>query len=467
MSKKSTDICKQIPKVDKLFAHESLAELISKGLRDVVLASTRTVLNQIRKDVLAARLEEIPDDGEIVKAIKERVEALTRYSLKPVINATGVVLHTNLGRSPLSKAALDNILRVAGGYSNLEYDLKTGERGKRYVHVEELLCQLCGSEAALVVNNNAAAVLFALRSVAFGREVIVSRGELIEIGGSFRMPEIMAQSGSKLIEVGTTNRTHLSDYERAINENTALFLKVHPSNYRIVGFTISPSTAELASLAHAREIAFMEDLGSGCLVDLSEYGLYGEPTAKGVIEAGADIVAFSGDKLLGGPQMGIIVGKKKFLEPMQQHPLLRAIRVDKLSLAALEATLKLYISGELAQIPVFGMVACDVKTLKRRANRIKRALVKLVGERAEIWIAPSSSRIGGGSFPEAELPTVVVAMLPRQISVDELSKRLLACEPPIIARIEEDALLLDPRTVFPEQERILVESIHRAVGAER
>lgn len=466
MRAKKTDVLKKIPKVDKLLADERLGEFVKKGLRDVVLDCARNVLGRIRKDVLDGKIDSVPNDDEIAREIRDRVEAAFSYSLKPVINATGVVLHTNFGRAPLSKAALENILRISSGYSNLEYDLTSGERGRRYVHVEELLCKLCGSEAALVVNNNAAAVMLALKSLAAGREVIVSRGELIEIGGSFRMPEIMAQSGAVLVEVGTTNRTHLSDYERAIGENAAMILKVHPSNYRIVGFTAACSTVELANLAHARNLVFMEDLGSGCLVDMSQYGLYGEPTVKSVIDLGVDIVTFSGDKLLGGPQMGIIVGKKKFLEQMQKHPLLRAIRVGKLSLAALEATLKLYISGELMQIPSLKMVAQDIKELKRRANKIARTLKKLLGGRAEIWTSPSSSRVGGGSFPQAELASFVVAVKPRNLSADELMKRLATGDVPVVARIQDDALLIDLRTVFLKQEKTLVESMRRAFGVE-
>lgn len=465
MRSKKPSLLKSLPKVDKLLADERLSQFVKKkSLRDVVVDCARKVLSQIRNDVLDGKIDQLPSDDEIVSKIREKVEASFGYSLKPVVNATGIVLHTNLGRAPLSRVALENIFCVSSGYSNLEYDLLRGERGRRYVHVEDLLCRLCGSESALVVNNNAAAVMLALKCFAQGREVIVSRGELIEIGGSFRMPEIMAQSGAVLVEVGTTNRTHLFDYERAICERTAAILKVHPSNYRIVGFTSAPSTSELANLAHAHNLIFMEDLGSGCLVDLSQYGLYGEPTVKSVIEAGADIVTFSGDKLLGGPQMGIIVGKKRFLEPMQRHPLLRAIRVDKLSLAALEATLKLYVLGELEKIPVFRMIAQDIKTLKRRANKIAKTLKKLLGEQAEIWTSTSSSKVGGGSLPQAELESFVVAVKPRKLALDELAKRLAMVDFPVVARIQDDALLLDLRTVFPEQEGILVKSICEAMS---
>lgn len=465
MRSEKASLLKNIPKVDKLLADERLRDFVNnKGLRVVVVDCAREVLNRIRNDALVGKLEQIPSDEEIVGEIRRKVEANLSYSLKPVINATGVILHTNLGRAPLSKVALENILRVSSGYSNLEYDLLKGERGRRYVHVERLLCELCGAESALVVNNNAAAVMLALKCFAQNREVIVSRGELIEIGGSFRMPEIMAQSGAVLVEVGTTNRTHLFDYERAISERTAMILKVHPSNYRIVGFTSVPSTSELASLAHKHELILMEDLGSGCLVDLSQYGLYGEPTVKSVIEAGADIVTFSGDKLLGGPQMGIIVGKRKFLEPMQKHPLLRAIRVDKLSLAALEATLKLYVLGELEKLPVFRMLAQDMKTLRRRANEVAKAIKKLLGEGADVWTMRSSSKVGGGSLPQAELESFVVAIKPHKLTPGELAKRLAKVDVPVVARIQDDALLLDLRTVFPEQQKVLVESVKKAVG---
>jgi len=461
-----SEVLKNIPKVDRVLSHPELVELSSRGLRDLVVESARAVLSDVRQAVVEEGLGAVPDEVELVERIRDRVATRTRCSLRPVINATGVVLHTNLGRAPIAKQALENLVRVAGGYSSLEYDMERGERGERYVHVEELLCRLCGAEAALVVNNNAAAVLLSLRCLAEGGEVVVSRGELVEIGGSFRIPEIMAQSGCRLVEVGTTNRTHLSDYERAINENTALVLRVHPSNYRIVGFSKRPMTSELADLAHARDLALMEDLGSGCLVDLSEYGLHGEPTAKDTVEAGADVVTFSGDKLLGGPQMGIIVGRAEFIEPMKRHPLLRAIRIDKLTLAALEATLRLYLSGELEQIPVFRMMVQDAESLSRVSRRIKRELAEALGDRADVSVARTSSRIGGGSFPQAEVPSFAVAIKPLAISVDELAKRLRMSDPPVVARIVADSLVLDPRTLLPGQRKALVEAVVRAMGEE-
>ncbi|HDH96201.1 MAG TPA: L-seryl-tRNA(Sec) selenium transferase [Proteobacteria bacterium] len=458
-----SEILKGIPKVDRILSHPDLAEFCSRGFRELVVESARAVLGEMRQAVIEDRLSIIPEEDEIVEEIKDRVIACTSHSLREVINATGIVLHTNLGRAPLADRAIENIARIAGGYSNLEYDMEQGARGERYVHVEELLCRLCGTEAALVVNNNAAAVLLALRCLAEGGEVVVSRGELVEIGGSFRIPEIMAQSGCRLVEVGTTNRTHLADYERAINENTSLVLKVHPSNYRIVGFAKRPTTAELASLAHAHGLALMEDLGSGCLVDLSKYGLYGEPTARDVVNAGADIVTFSGDKLLGGPQAGLIVGRSEYIEQMKRHPLLRAVRIDKLTLAALEATLRLYLSGDYERLPVFRMMVQDAKSLLNTANRIKRKLIRAFGDRAEVLVIRTSSRVGGGSFPQAEVPSFAVAIMPFAMSVDELARRLRLGEPPVIARIEADALVLDPRTLLPKQEKVLIEAVIKAM----
>jgi L-seryl-tRNA(Ser) seleniumtransferase len=358
----------------------------------------------------------------------------------------------------LGKEVLKNIHLVAQGYSNLEFDLQSGERGSRYTHVEELLCKISGAEAALVVNNNAAAILLALNTLAEGKEVVVSRGELVEIGGSFRLPDVMKKSGANLKEVGTTNRTHLHDYEQAINEKTALLLKVHTSNFRILGFTAEVSLKDLVKLGRTKGLPVMQDLGSGCLLDLSRYGLPQEPTVQEALRAGADLVTFSGDKLLGGPQGGIILGQKKYVDLIKKNPLNRAVRIDKLTLAGLEATLRTYLDHEkaLTQIPVLKMLTYSESELKKRAKRLQRAITQELSSLCQVQIKNETSPVGGGSLPLQHLPTWVIALRPLQISVSEMEKRLREQEPPIIARIQEDTILLDMRTIDEKEEKDLL-----------
>jgi len=387
-----------------------------------------------------------------------------RPNLQPVINATGVIINTNLGRSPLSLEALQAVQRVAGGYANLEYELEIGERGSRHSHVSSLLCELTGAEAALVTNNNAAAVLLALSALALGREVIISRGQLVEIGGGFRVPDVMSQSGCQLIEVGTTNRTRPSDYAAAITERTALLLTVHPSNFQIVGFTESTSVEALAKLAHERELLLMDDLGSGCLLASERYGLGHEPTPQESIAAGADLVCFSGDKLLGGPQAGILVGKAEVLKRISKHPLMRAMRIDKMTLAALEATLRHYQREEAeTHIPIWRMIAASPGSIAGRAaswvSRLQKYGIPVRMQRGE-------STVGGGSLPGETLPTTLLALDAGNVPMplDELSKRFRLRSSPLIVRILRDALLVDPRTVLKEQDNEVVQAFVEELG---
>ena len=379
-------------------------------------------------------------------------EAAPRF--RRVLNATGVVIHTNMGRSVLADEAVNAILKACRGYSNLELNLATGERGSRYSHVEELLCTLTGAEAALVVNNNAAAVLITMDALCSGGEVVVARGQLVEIGGSFRIPDVMERSGATLREVGCTNRVHPQDYENAINERTVALMRVHTSNYRIVGFHADVPVEELADMAHRHGLPLIEDLGSGSFLDFTAAGLPGEPTVRSVVAAGADVVTFSGDKVLGGPQAGIIVGTKAIIEKIKRNPLNRALRIDKMTLAApFEATLRLYLDEQLARkrIPTVAMITAAPDELKRRASRLASRLRKACGDKAEIRLARGESRVGGGSFPENALPTTLVRAVPTGCTPECLKQRLLETVPPLIGRLEDHAFLLDPRTLADEE----------------
>ncbi len=426
--------------------------------RPRMVEAVRAVLDESRQAVLAAssveELERVPVEATALRPrIQARIAAAAAWRLDRVINATGVVLHTNLGRALLGGAALARLLVAARHYTNLELDVETKERGSRYSHVDALLCRLTGAEASLVVNNNAAAVLLALESLARGREVVVSRGELIEIGGAFRIPDIMARSGARLVEVGTTNRTRVADYAAAIGPETALLLKVHPSNYRVVGFTESVSTRELAELGHARSVPVMEDLGSGSFVDLRPYGFPYEPTAPETVGAGADLVTFSGDKLLGGPQAGLVVGRRALVERCRRNPLNRALRIDKLTLAALEATLRAYEEPEraLQAIPTLRMLTEPEDTVRRRAQRCFRALPLAVRQALGARVVADRAQVGGGALPTVELPTAALALGSATHPPDTLDARLRASRPPIIGRIADDRLLLDFRTIGDEE----------------
>jgi L-seryl-tRNA(Ser) seleniumtransferase len=388
-----------------------------------------------------------------------RLAAQLRPTLRPAINATGVIVHTNLGRAPLSAEARAAMDAVSLGYSNLEYDLEAGQRGSRYVHAEELLCRLTGAEAALVVNNNAAALLLILMTFAWGRQVIISRGQLVEIGGGFRIPDVMRQSGATLVEVGTTNRTYIQDYEAAITENTAALMRVHRSNFRLLGFTHEPSLAEMVDLAVGRGLNLFDDLGSGTLLDTSPYGLAHEPTIQESVAAGVSLVSCSGDKLLGGPQAGIILGRASLITQLKKFPLTRALRVDKTTLAGLQATLRHYLLGEATdKVPVWRMISQDEATLQRRARTWAR---KLKGLGVQASVIPGRSTVGGGSLPGETLPTQLVAL--DAASPDAVATQLRSGESPVVARIEEDRLVLDPRTVLPEQEAALYHAVTNAI----
>jgi L-seryl-tRNA(Ser) seleniumtransferase len=463
VSAEQAELLRQIPSVDELLLQPRLAALSKRVDRGLVVEVARAVLGDLRARIAddsnwtAVSL----DAASVEELISGQVERILSRSLQPVINATGVILHTNLGRAPLTEAAVSEFRRTATQYSNLEYDLEAGARGKRDVHTGELLARLTGAEAAIVVNNCAAAVLVTLAALARGGEVIVSRGELIEIGDGFRIPEIMEQSGAILREIGTTNRTHLADYENAINERTRLLLRVHPSNFKVSGFTDKPSLEELVALGERSGLPVVEDLGSGSLVDLSEHGI-NEPTVKQSVEAGVSVVLFSGDKLLGGPQAGIIAGKKELIARVRRYPLFRALRVDKLTIAALEATLGAYLRAAWDEIPAMRMIRATPQELKRRAeNFIRELRPELPLDEVEIEIAEGTSLAGGGSTPTQTLPTKVIRIASARYSATKLEQRLRRGPSgvSVIARVEDERLVLDLRTVFPEQEPLLIKTL--------
>jgi len=465
LSADQADLLRQIPSVDELLAQPRLAALAHRVNRDLLVEITRTVLADLRERITGQGTAIAMDSLALEESITAMVERALASSLQPVINATGVILHTNLGRAPLSGAAVEEIARSATSYSNLEYDLELGARGKRDVHVAQLLERLTGAEAAVVVNNCAAAVLLVLAALAKGGEVVVSRGELIEIGDGFRIPEIMAQSGAVLREVGTTNRTRISDYEDAVNENTRLLLRVHPSNFTITGFAEKPSLEELVLLSQRASLPLVEDLGAGCLVDLSSAGI-AEPTVRQSLSAGVSLVMFSGDKLLGGPQAGIIAGKKELVGRVRRHPLFRALRVDKLTTAALAATLGAYLRGAIDEIPALRMIRMSVQEIKRRAENFLRELTpELPLGEVELEIADGSSLAGGGSTPAQSIPTKLIRIASARYSAAQLEQRLRRAPAGIsvISRVEADRLILDLRTVFPEQVPALLKTLSMAL----
>lgn len=471
----SENLLRHLPAIDQLLRRAGLQSLISAAGRDLVRDRLREVLADLRQELLSANgaatlpadtKTDAETDGEaLAREIETRVQQrfLRRQQSQTqrVINATGVVLHTNLGRAPLSPAALTAITDIASGYCNLEYDLTTGQRGKRGTGLEQMWRELLGCEAAAVVNNCAAAVFLTLNTLAEGGEVIVSRGELIEIGGSFRIPDVIAKSGARLREVGTTNRTRLSDYEQAINEHTRVILRAHPSNYRITGFTEKPSLAELAALAKARQIPLFEDLGSGCLVNLQPLGIHDEPTVQESLAAGCSVVAFSGDKLLGGPQAGIILGQAELIKRIKTNPLMRALRVDKLAYAALEATVAAYASGRaLTDIPAQAALHASQEALTRRARAFVRRARKL-NTQLQFTLRDDASVIGGGTTPETKLPTTLICLGSAHWTADQLETKLRQNSPPVIARIVEDQLAFDLRTVSPANEAELLSALQR------
>lgn len=431
-----------------------MRRLVAQSGREVVVASVRAILEEARLAIGAG--QPCPHLSTLLERVVDSVASALRPTLRPVINATGVILHTNLGRAPLSVEARLAMERAARGYSNLEYDLEAGERGSRYLHAEDLLCRLTGAEAGLVVNNNAAALLLILTALAGGKEVVISRSQLVEIGGGFRIPEVMAQSGAKLAEVGTTNRTYKRDYAQAIGEETVALLRVHHSNFRIVGFTHEVCLEELVELARERNLLVFDDLGSGALLDTADFGLVHEPLAQESVAGGADLVCFSGDKLLGGPQGGIIIGRSELIACLREHPLTRAVRVDKTTLAGLQATLLHYLKEEAVEkIPVWRMIAIPLEEIEERAQGWAR---RLKGE-----VIPGRSAVGGGSLPGQTLPTHLLALTVP--SPQELARRLRMGEPAVVGRIEEGRYLLDPRTVLPEEDEALLEALAGSLTA--
>ena len=471
-----TGLYRKLPGVDELLRDAGVAALVSEDGQGAVADACRTVLDRLREEISAGRLDAAGVDlalSGMASAVERQLRENLRYSLRTVINATGVILHTNLGRAPLTETAIEHIRETAGTYSNLELDLESGERGKRDVHVDRLLRKLLAESAELrsagqvraavptrsesgdpgivgtiVVNNNAAAVLLALNSLAEGGEVIVSRGELVEIGGSFRIPDVMGKSGATLREVGTTNRTRIADYERAINERTKLLLRVHRSNFEITGFTEQPAIAELGALAQKHKLPLMEDLGSGALFDLRQVGINDEPGVLDSLRAGVHVVTYSGDKLLGGPQAGLISGREDLVKKMRGNSLFRALRVDKLTYAALEATLMAYVKRDYAAIPALRMMQISKAEIARRAEE----LVARLGGALKTELVDGESLLGGGSAPSAVLPTKLVAVTCKNLSADKLAAQLRGFDPAVIARVEEGRVLLDLRTVFPEQD---------------
>ncbi len=463
----SREIFKNIPKVDRILEWPEIAPLLAKQSRPEVLKAVRHALDALRDRLRQGGSNQAFDRESLIASVLAELSQRVAPSLRAVINGTGVVVHTNLGRSPLADAAETAIMNVTTRYSNLEYNLENGQRGRRNSHVEALVCELTGAEAALAVNNNAAAVMLALSSLAANRQVVVSRGELVEIGGSFRIPDVMRQSGATLVEVGTTNRTHARDYQTAVCDATALFLKVHTSNFAVVGFTAETSIRELAALGQASGIPVMLDAGSGCLLDLSPYGICGEATIRQHLQDGADVVTFSGDKLLGGPQAGIIAGKRALLEPMKQHPLLRAFRMDKLSLAALEATLRLYRDQRqaLKEIPTLRMLTTPAGELSQRADKIIRRLRRSLHPAVTLLKQRGESSAGGGSFPLLQLETTLIEVRIDALTPQQIESALRRTTTAVIGRIQRERFLLDVRTLLDQDLPQLAEALAEAAAA--
>ncbi|MEE4357336.1 MAG: L-seryl-tRNA(Sec) selenium transferase [Desulfococcaceae bacterium] len=464
ISGKQQQLLQKIPGVDRMLEIAGQDIFFEDIPKNVLTDSIRAVMDSLRHMIRGGEdvAESMTGDTSLLHQVKLRVTESMTYNLRPLINASGVVVHTNLGRSRLAEEALENVKRISAAYSNLEFDLKKGVRGIRYSCIEELLCRLTGAEAAMAVNNNAGAVLLCLDTFSRGKEAIVSRGELVEIGGSFRIPDVMAKSGALLKEVGTTNRTHIRDYASAVGENTGLLLKVHMSNYSIVGFTASVSLEKLVALGKECGIPVMEDLGSGTLIDFSPFGMQREPTVQDSVKAGAGIVTFSGDKLLGGPQAGMIAGKKEFIAALRKNPLTRALRLDKMTLAALESTLRLYRDGKaLEHIPTLRMLTRPLAEITRDAEELFRQLNGLGKTGLYAELMNLQSRAGGGALPLQELPSKGVGIKIQGMSVNRLEEGMRENTPPLIGRIENDLLILDMRTVLPEEIRKIVNAVRR------
>ena len=465
------ELLRKLPAVDEVLKEKVAQQWLEDHPRVLVLDAIRTALAVKRRAILQTTDQDsVPKLDEqffstaaILDLAEDLLRKLSEPSLCPVINATGVVVHTNLGRSLLSEKAIERIVEVSRCYSNLEYDIAAGERGKRYVHVEGILTRLTGVEAATAVNNNAAAVLLCLNTLARGKEVIVSRGELVEIGGSFRVPDVMERSGAKLREVGTTNKTHLKDYEKAINENTGLLLKVHTSNYKIVGFTKEVSPQELVALGKKNNLPVMWDLGSGSFIDLAAYGAGSEPTVQQAADSGVDVLTFSGDKLLGGPQAGMILGKKTYLDQIRSNPLARALRIDKLTLASLDATLTQYLDMEKAirEIPTLWMLTQPLSEIERKARLMVEGINNIGNKDLSVTIQDDTSQSGGGALPTGNFPTKTVCLRHDRLSANQIESHLRLGKPHVITRIKEGMVIFDPRTLNDEEIRKIVEAIHR------
>ena len=458
----------QLPSVDEMLNQDKIIDALNSYPRSILLEAIRESIDEKRRAIVDLKQSdfdkfEISID-EMVQSIMNKCNLKYSLSLKKVINATGTVLHTNLGRSLLSESIKDDLWEAASRYSNLEYNVEKGQRGSRYTHLTDTIKRLTGAEDVLVVNNNAAAVLLVLSTMAQGGEAIVSRGELVEVGGSFRIPSIMALSGADLVEVGSTNKTHLKDYEEAINENTKVLMKVHTSNYRILGFTESVDVDELCELGKKHDIPVIEDLGSGVFVDVSKYGLSYEPTVLDSIRKGADIVTFSGDKMLGGPQAGIIVGKKEYIEKMKKNQLTRALRVDKLTICALEATLRMYLDEEKAkkEIPTLKMLTYSIKELEEKANNLY-SIIEHLNNYADIKIEDGLSQVGGGSMPTETMDSKVITIIPKDINVSTLENRLRLSDSHIIARVYDDKYVLDVRTIFEDEFKVIKTELEKAL----
>lgn len=458
---KNVEVLRSLPKVDSILNEDKI-----KNLKDVpyslVIGTIREELDSIREGILSGTINEISKD-EIVNNIINSIENKNEMHLKRVINATGTVLHTNLGRACLPEAAAKAVVNTSQNYSNLEFDLEKGERGSRYSHVEKLICKITGAKAAMVVNNNAAAVMLVLSTLCKGKEAIVSRGQLVEVGGSFRIPAVMEQSGAELMEVGTTNRTHLYDYESAINSNTGVILRVHQSNYKILGFTEEVPIEELKKLGEKYSIPVVEDIGSGIFINLEKYGFVHEPTVQESILKGIDVVTFSGDKMLGGPQAGIIAGEKQYIDLMKKNQLTRALRVDKMTLAALEATLRLYLDESVAvkEIPCLNMLTMDINEIKKRARKLSRMLNNKIKNRAKVKVIEDYSQVGGGAMPTTNMKTYSVAVKPLNKLINNVEYGLRKSKVPIVARINNDMIIFDVRTLFDRDYKVIADTMDK------
>ncbi len=461
------ELLRLLPSVDDVLKENRVKKLLESHPRVLVLEAIRTSIDRQRKALIQeaknGSVQLTVSLAEILDQTDKLLGELSAPSLRPVINATGVIVHTNLGRSLLSEKAIERVVELSRSYSNLEYDISAGERGKRYVHVESILTRLTGVEAAAAVNNNAAAVLLSLNTLARGKEVIVSRGELVEIGGSFRVPDVMERSGAVLREIGTTNKTHLKDYEKAINVNTGLILKVHTSNYKIVGFTKEVSSEELANLGKKHNIPVMWDLGSGSFIDLSTYGAGYEPTVQQAVDAGVDVLTFSGDKLLGGPQAGMILGKKVYIDPIRSNPLARALRIDKLTLAALDATLSQYLDKDKAmkEIPTLWMLTQPLSEIERKAALLSDGIKGIGHTDLTVSLQEDTSQSGGGALPLGSFPTRTVCIRHTRMSVNQIESNLRLGRPHVITRIKEDMVVFDPRTLNDEEIRKIIEAVKK------